>query len=120
MYTKSNQLPSKTNDVNVIQQVALKMIFSMNPTITDVRGIGLQMTNIARSSDVTSGNSILKHLKPVTLNDQNPPGIQLVKSMRTRRKKKNNLPDGQRYVKRRDIAKLPEVHPIPVIKTTKL
>lgn len=77
----------------------------LKPTIIDIRGIGLQMTNLADNTDKGELNTIVRHLRVIPTLSQTS-GIS--KPLKTR-KNKIKLGDGQRYVKGRAIAKLPEV-----------
>lgn len=86
------------------------MAQAMRLTITDIRGIGLQMTKLERAEITNMSAGIMQHLRPMQLSKQ--PSIQIANLAKKMPKKPRNcLQNGQRYVKGRSIAKLPQVSP---------
>jgi hypothetical protein len=101
-------MATKTAREELIRQNAMKMIQVMRLTIVDIRGVGLQMTKLERVETKDMSASIVQHLRPFQLSNQ--PAIQIANlSKKMMKKPKSCLQNGQRYVKGRSIAKLPQV-----------
>jgi hypothetical protein len=80
----------------------------LKPTIIDIRGIGLQMTQLAKQiEDHGEMGKILRHLQVMPKNHQH--ANKMPKIMIKNGRKRKMKTDGRRFVKGRTVKKLPEV-----------